>query len=379
MEIDNQSLEASGDSFSQRLAGTYAGIEGLGLPRALQRFRQTWLPGKVALEFGHFANVVNIGPNNELGLAISTDGVGTKTIIAQLMDKYDTIGIDCIAMNVNDVICIGARPDAIVDYIAIQEPNKFLLDELAKGLELGAKLSEVSIVGGEVAQLSDLLQGEEGETGFDLVATCVGTIVSPSIISGKTIVPGDIILGLESSGIHSNGLTLARKVVGITSSTLNKNEKKNILSAHAPDLGRSLGEELLMPTKIYVPEILDMINKGIELKGIAHITGDGFLNLPRLEADVGYVIDKLPESPPIFQMIQQMGSLSSQEMFEIFNMGIGLCLVVPENEVPQVVETAKAKGTGIHQIGFVVEDSSRRVTLNQFGISGCRGEGFSRL
>ena len=133
MEIDNQSLEASGDSFSQRLAGTYAGIEGLGLPRALQRFRQTWLPGKVALEFGHFANVGNVGLNNELSLAISTDGVGTKTIIAQLMDKYDTIGIDCIAMNVNDVICIGARPDAIVDYIAILEPNKILLDELAKG------------------------------------------------------------------------------------------------------------------------------------------------------------------------------------------------------------------------------------------------------
>lgn len=377
MDIENQSLEGSGDFSSQMLAGTYTGIEGLGLPSALERFRQTWSPGKVGLEFGHFANVINIGPKNELRLAISTDGVGTKTIIAQLMDKYDTIGIDCIAMNVNDVICIGARPDAIVDYIAIQAPNKFLLDELAKGLALGAKLSEVSIVGGEIAQLSDLLQGEEGNTGFDLVATCVGTIVSPSIISGNTIVPGDVILGLESSGIHSNGLTLARKVIGITSPTLSKNEKKNILSAHVPDLGRSLGEELLIPTKIYVAEILDMINRGIELRGIAHITGDGFLNLPRLEADVGYVLDKLPEPPPIFQMMQQMGSLSSQEMFEIFNMGIGLCVVVPENEVSRVIEASQAKGTGIHRIGFVVEDSSRGVILDQFGISGRRGEGFS--
>ena len=120
-----------------------------------------------------------------------------------------------------------------------------------------------------------------------------------------------------------------------------------------------------------------MINRGIELRGIAHITGDGFLNLPRLEADVGYVLDKLPEPPPIFQMMQQMGSLSSQEMFEIFNMGIGLCVVVPENEVSRVIEASQAKGTGIHRIGFVVEDSSRGVILDQFGISGRRGEGFS--
>jgi phosphoribosylformylglycinamidine cyclo-ligase len=377
MEIESRAPKDSDDSSYQRLAGTYAGLEGLGLPIALERFRQTWLPGRVALDFGHFANVINLGPRNELSLAISTDGVGTKTIIAQLMDKYDTIGIDCIAMNVNDVICVGSRPDAIVDYIAIQKPNKFLLDELAKGLETGARLAEVSIVGGEIAQLPDLLQGEEGETGFDLVATCVGTIVSPSIITGKSIVAGDIILGLESSGIHSNGLTLARKVLGVTASNLNKKEKKKILSRYFPEFRKPLGEELLIPTKIYVAEILNMIDLGIELKGIAHITGDGFLNLPRLESNVGYIIDELPEPPPIFQVIQQMGALDAKEMFEIFNMGIGLCLVVSEDDVPRVREVARSHGTGIHRIGFVVEDPTRRVTLAQFGISGCRGMGFS--
>lgn len=376
MEINGHSGRCSGDLSDQTLAGTYTGLEGLGLPNALARFRRTWLPGKVMLDFGHFANVVRLGSENGLNVAISTDGVGTKTIIAQLMDKYDTIGIDCIAMNVNDIISIGAKPEAIVDYIAIQKPNKFILDELAKGLEWGAKVAKVSIVGGEIAQLPDLLQGEEGETGFDLVATCIGTMLSSAAITGNCLVPGDIILGLRSSGIHSNGLTLARKVFGLTKD-LNKTEKKKILFSYVPEFQQTLGEELLTPTKIYVAEVMDMLCEGVNLKGIAHITGDGFLNLPRLGTDVGYVIDKLPEPLPIFQIIQQAGSIMAKEMFEIFNMGIGLCVIVPEEETSRAMEIAKRNGSEIHKIGFVVEDQNRRVRVEKFGICGSRGVGFA--
>ncbi len=197
-----------------RAAGVDAEREELGLQRLIQRVRQTWPrgagAGSVKLDIGFFANVIDLGGG--VGFAISADGVGTKVLIAQMMGRYDTVGIDCVAMNVNDLLCVGARPISMVDYIALQEPNPDLLDELSKGLCEGARLANISIVGGEIAQLREIVKGYREGLGFDLAGTAIGTVSLDKIIVGQHIEAGDAIIGLESKGIHSNGLTLARRV-----------------------------------------------------------------------------------------------------------------------------------------------------------------------
>ena len=230
-----------------KTAGVDTGETQSGLHKIIERIKETWpVPGgigTVQLDIGYFANVIDIGG---IGLAICTDGVGSKSIIAQMMRRYDTIGIDCVAMNVNDVLCVGARPISLVDYIGVEESNADMLGGIAIGLAAGAKQAGISISGGEISPLKDVMRG------FDLVGTAVGLVPLDKIITGRDLVPGDIIIGLESSGIHSNGLTLARYVFF----------KQGRLSVdHVfPELGIPLGEELLRPTLIYVPEVLDIID-----------------------------------------------------------------------------------------------------------------------
>src|SRR5579872_6695603 len=168
-------------------------------------------PAKPLLPLGYFANVLEL--SGDMGLAISTDGVGTKLLVAQMLGRYDTVGIDCIAMNVNDVLCVGAEPIAIVDYMAVQAMKPELLKELGKGLYEGARQARVAIPGGEIAQVREMIKGEQDDNGFDLVATCVGTVPLDRIIVGRDVEPGDVVVGLRSTGIHSNGLTLARNVL----------------------------------------------------------------------------------------------------------------------------------------------------------------------
>ena len=203
------------------------------------------------MDIGYFANVIDIGG---IGLAICTDGVGSKSIIAQMMSRYDTIGIDCVAMNVNDAICVGARPISMVDYIAIEKADADILGAIAIGLAEGAKQAGISISGGEISPLKDVMRG------FDLVGMAVGIVPLDRIITGRDLAPGDVIIGLESSGIHSNGLTLARHVFF---------ERAGLSIDHVfPELGTTLGEELLRPTLIYVPEILDIIEQCPDGKGV---------------------------------------------------------------------------------------------------------------
>ena len=241
------------------------------------------------MDIGYFANVIDIGG---IGLAICTDGVGSKSIIAQMMNRYDTIGIDCVAMNVNDAICVGARPISMVDYIAIEKADADILGAIAIGLVEGAKQAGISISGGEIAPLKDVVRG------FDLVGMAVGIVPLDRIITGRDLVPGDVVIGLESSGIHSNGLTLARHVFF---------ERAQLSIDHVfPELGIPLAEELLRPTLIYVPEILDIIRTIPTVKALINITGDGLLNLPRVDAKVGFLIDDLPPVPAIFRLIQQL-------------------------------------------------------------------------
>jgi phosphoribosylformylglycinamidine cyclo-ligase len=333
-----------------KTAGVDTAAAQSGLRRIIESIKGTWPAGggvgTVKLDIGYFANVIDIGG---VGLAICTDGVGSKSIIAQMMRRYDTIGIDCVAMNVNDVICVGATPISMVDYIAIEKADAEMLGALAVGLAAGAKEAGISISGGEISQLKDVISG------FDLIGMAIGLVPLDRIITGHDLVPGDVVIGLESSGIHSNGLTLARRVFF---------ERAKLSVDHVfPELGIALGEELLRPTLIYVPEILDIINTVPTVKALINITGDGLLNLPRVAARVGFEIDNLPPTPPVFRLIQQYGAVASPEMFAVFNMGIGFCVLAAEKDRDAVLGILHRHGRRARVIGRVIEDDSRGVYL----------------
>ena len=307
----------------------------------------------LAADIGYFANVIDLG--NGDGIAFCTDGVGTKIIVAELLNKYDTIGIDCIAMNVNDVICLGARPVSMVDYIACSFTDVAIFEQLGKGLAEGARQSRISISGGEISQISEII------TGIDLIGACIGHVKIDRINTGKAVRPGSLVIGLESSGVHSNGLTLARKILlGET-----PEEQKENVHKFEEKLGRTLGEELLEPTRIYVQPILELIDSGLEIQAMVHITGGGFLNLTRVASDnIRFVIDTLPPTPPVFQLIQDCGEVSDAEMYDVFNMGIGFCVVVEgANEVEQVTEVLKKYDMDCHVIGYVDAHHGKDVTL----------------
>ena len=277
--------------------------------------------GKVVSGFGHYAGLIKIG--SEL-LALHSDGVGTKVLIAQLMNRFNTIGIDCIAMNVNDVICVGAQPVGFVDYIALRQPNERLLEDVAKGLAEGAKQSQMAIVGGETAVLPDVIAGEENA--FDLAGMVMGVVKGKPIL-GAAIKQGDIILGVESSGLHSNGYTLARKVL----------LSKYSVEDNADHLVQSVGEELLIPTKIYVRPVMEILKKKIKVHGLANITGGSFTKLPRLNSRVRYDLDDLPAPMGIFKQIQVDGEIDSKEMYRTFNMGVGFCVIASKASADDIV------------------------------------------
>jgi phosphoribosylformylglycinamidine cyclo-ligase len=329
-----------------------AGLQGL-----LRWVRQTHAlrqgVGAVRLPIGYYANVIDIGHGT--GLAISTDGVGSKLLVAQLMDKYDTVGIDCVAMNANDILCVGARPLSLVDYLAVQTPQPRLLEELGKGLYEGARQANITIAGGELAQIGEMIQGVRQGYGFDLAATCVGTVPLDRLVVGQHIQDGDVLIGLASHGIHSNGLTLARRVL-LTSEGWQ-------IDRDIPECGRTLGEELLVPTRIYVREISAMLDAELPIKALLHITGDGLLNLRRVQAEMGFTIEQLPEPQPIFRLIQERGRVSDAEMYQVFNMGIGFCLVTTPDAAEQVRTIAHQHGVIAYYLGRAVADPAHRIWL----------------
>lgn len=322
--------------------------------------------GHVKLPFGFFANVVEIGG---VGVAISTDGVGSKLLVAQLMDKYDTIGIDCIAMNVNDVLCVGAEPVSMVDYIAVQEPNPTLLAELAKGLRAGALTAGITIPGGEIAQVRDIIKGARPRYGFDLAGTAIGVVPLDKIRVGRDIEPDDVVLGLRSSGVHSNGLTLARRLF-----------RKYRPATRLKALGHSLGEELLVPTRIYVKEVVDVLKSGVDVKALVHVTSDGLLNLLRVACKTGYVIHSLPEPPVIFDIIRRELSVTPAEMYRVYNMGIGFCLVVSHrgDHVARAKDILKRHNVECDEIGRAVPDPAEAVVVEPAHLLG-KGDRFTRL
>lgn len=304
----------------------------------------------VHLGFGYFANVLDIG--NGRGIAITTDGVGSKATIAQEMNKYDTIGIDCVAMNVNDLLCVGATPISMVDYIAMETAIPHILKDLVTGLCTGVRRAGISLSGGELSRGHTNLRGGYPWTGFDLCGTAVGDIDLSKVIIGQHISDGDALIGIQSSGIHSNGLTIAKQAL------------RSLHDAVMPPQNDwVIGEELLCPTHIYVPEVLELLKSDIDVKSLIHITGTGLLNLTRTASDFGYIIDNLLPTYTIFNMIQREGNLSDELMFSTFNMGIGFCVVVPDASVDKATEIVRSGGMWAEKIGYAVHDTQRRIYI----------------
>jgi len=290
---------------------------------------------------GHYASVIKLDDRN--GIALSTDGVGTKLLVAEQLGRFDTVGIDCIAMNVNDVICVGAEPLAMLDYIAVPSADPATCEQIGVGLARGAELAGIEIPGGELAQLGDLVSS------VDLSGACFGTVALDEIVDGSAVLAGDAIIGIPSSGIHSNGYTLARSALdGIS---LDEDPEGR--------LGRPLGEELLEPTAIYVKAVLELLRSGVAVHGLAHITSGGLGNLLRLAADgVSYEVDSPLPVPPIFELIAERGEVGDDEMHDVFNMGCGFCAVVPEAGVDAALELLRRHHPGADRIGGAVEGSS---------------------
>lgn len=292
---------------------------------------------KVKSGFGHYAGLVEIHGGKLL--ATHTDGVGTKVMIANMMKKYDTIGIDCVAMNVNDIICIGAKPVSFVDYIAANKNNEPIFVEIAKGLAAGAKKSDVPIVGGETAIMPDLF--EEKKFAFDLAGMVAGLVDKNKLVLGNKIARGDAVIGIASTGIHSNGYTLARKAL----------LKKYSISDRIKGVGR-IGDALLTPTEIYVRPVLEMVSR-CQIHGLANITGGSFTKLLRLKK-TGFVLDQMPEPPKIMQLIESQG-VKEEEMYKTFNMGVGFCVIAPESQADKVIAICKKYRLKSQQIGHITD------------------------
>jgi phosphoribosylformylglycinamidine cyclo-ligase len=294
---------------------------------------------------GHFAALVDFGSR---AIAMSTDGVGSKILIANLMNKYDTVGIDCIAMVVNDLLCVGAEPIAMVDYLAVEEPNPEIASEIGKGLKVGCQQAKIAMIGGETASLPKIIKD------FDLAGTGIGTVDKEKIVTGTEIKDGDIIIGIESSGVHSNGLSLARKAL-LEIAGLKVDE------ALPSDENITVGEALLEPTIIYVDPIMELLNSDIEIHGLGHITGGGFSNLKRLNKNMSYYITDLPETLPVFKEIQKTG-IESKEMYHVFNMGIGFCVILDKQYKDQALDILN-KYHNTQVIGEVKEDKNNKIFI----------------
>lgn len=276
-------------------------------------------------------------------LVSGTDGVGTKLKLAFLMDKHDTIGEDCVAMCANDVICTGASPMFFLDYMALGKNIPEKVATIVAGVAEGCKKAKCSLIGGETAEMPGFYPVDE----YDLAGFCVGIVDKKKIINNKTIEIGDKVIGLKSSGVHSNGFSLVRKVFEVNKENLNE---------YVENLGCTVGEALLKPTKIYVKPILKLIEQ-VKVKGISHITGGGFYeNMPRmLREGVALKIDKNSyEVPPIFKLIAERGNIPERDMYNTFNMGIGMAVIVPESEVEKSLEILKQAGEEAYLIGEVI-------------------------
>ncbi len=281
-------------------------------------------------------------------LVSGTDGVGTKLKIAFLMDKHDTVGIDCVAMCVNDIVCCGAKPLTFLDYLALGKNVPERVAEIVAGVAEGCVQAGCALIGGETAEMPGFYPEDE----YDLAGFSVGVVDRDAMVDPSKIVPGDALIGLKSSGVHSNGFSLVRKVLGVDAKSL---------AVHSDELGCTLGEALLEPTKIYVRPVLSLMAR-VNVKGVSHITGGGFYeNIPRAlpEGTTARIERSRIQTPPVFDMIARAGGISQRDMFNTFNMGIGMCLTVASEDADEAVRILREAGEDASVIGSVVAGDSR--------------------
>ncbi len=295
--------------------------------------------GAPMTEIGHYAGLLDMG---SFALAMTTDGVGSKVLIANAISKWDTVGIDCIAMNVNDLYAIGAEPIAFVDYLAVEKVEAERAAQIAIGLARGAEISNMTIVGGETASLPEIIRG------FDLAGTAIGVVDKDKVVTGEKIREGDVLVGVPSSGLHSNGYTLARRIIA---------ESKYTYFDSMPGGENTIGEELLTPTRIY-PEIVELV-KSCDVHGLAHITGSGLLKLRRISG-LGFEITDPLEPQPVFRFLQEQGGVDEGEMYRTFNMGMGFLVVLDESEAK---EACRIMGPGSRVVGSIVKEGLKAGSL----------------
>ena len=283
-------------------------------------------------------------------LCAGTDGVGTKLKLAFLMDKHDTVGIDCVAMCVNDIVCCGAKPLFFLDYIACGKNVPEKIAAIVSGVAEGCVQAGCALTGGETAEMPGFYGPEE----YDLAGFSVGAVDREKILDPQNVQAGDLLIGLASSGVHSNGFSLVRRVFDV--------EKPGVLDRHCPDLGKTLGEALLAPTKIYVKPVLRLLEQ-LPVRSIAHITGGGFYeNIPRALPEGKRAVIQKTQPPALFQMIQREGGISEHDMYNTFNMGVGMLLVVPQADGDRALALLREAGEDARVIGHV-EDGERGITL----------------
>lgn len=315
--------------------------------------QSTYIPG-VESDLGGFGGLFapDIKDMKKPILVSGTDGVGTKLKLAFLMNKHDTIGQDCVAMCVNDIVCCGARPIFFLDYMSLWKNIPEMVATIVKGVTDGCKMAGCALVGGETAEMPGLYSENE----YDLAGFSVGIVDQEKMINSESIEVGDVVIGLASSGVHSNGFSLVRKI-------FNVNEEN--LKEYREELGKTLGEALIEPTKIYVKPVLKLLEQ-VKVKGISHITGGGFYeNMPRmLNEKVALNINKDSyEVPAIFKLIQKEGNIPLRDMYNTFNMGIGMAIIVPKEEQEKALEILKEAGETAYVIGEVVE-GNKEININ---------------
>jgi phosphoribosylformylglycinamidine cyclo-ligase len=344
------------DAYAAAGVDTDQADEGVGALVSVLRTIETGSPSRSVVPSGHYASVLRVSA--DLGIAIATDGVGSKLVVAEQADRLETVGIDCVAMNVNDLVCVGAEPIALVDYLAVEEVDAVRLARIGVGLKLGAEAAGCEIPGGELAVLPELIRGHPSPQGFDLCATAIGTVRIEDIILGDRIAPGDALIGVPSSGLHSNGYTLARRAL---------QEQGNLALDDRPEAlgGASVADALLEPTVIYVRAVLDLLRSEVDVRGLSHITGGGLNNLLRLGS--GYAIEDPLPVPPVFGLVAQLGDVAEAEMWEVFNMGCGLVAIVPDAQADAAAAILAGHHPGARRIGTTTDTGT--VTVPSLGLT----------
>ena len=337
-------MKSYSESYKNAGVDITAGYKAVDLMK--EHIKRTMTAGVVS-DIGGFGGLFELPEGYKKPVLVSgTDGVGTKLKLSFLMEKYDTVGIDCVAMCVNDIICCGAKPLFFLDYIACGKNIPERIAEIVKGVADGCVMADAALIGGETAEMPGFYPEDE----FDLAGYSTGIVDKEKIVDNSSMTEGDVIIALPSSGVHSNGFSLVRKVFDLDN--IDKDELKKPL----PELsGKSLGETLLTPTKIYVKPVLKLLEE-VKVKGISHITGGGFYeNIPRsLKKGMGAFINKSDVKVlPVFKLIAEKGGISEHDMFNTYNMGVGMSIVVAAEDMDRALEILKANGEDAYILGRI--------------------------